>query len=1516
MTFHSSNLKKCLLDKTFCLSLRQEIPEYKVDYEHRVSPQTMGQSKCNIDLQNVWSSQSKRTIPTLEDMLRTCVIDFWKPVEYALTLIEFSYNNSFHTTIKVAPFEALYGREYRSPIGWTKVDDTQLADLRALDFEQIGRNHVEIGGETKPEIAFEDPGRFGRTPSVRPNAYSALVRVARATSPSRKAGPTSELKIYHHLKFAKLRTVSKFASASFEVRKASDGCIRNCLCEPTLSESEFRTHTSGHLFANLTSVIIFPNLTSVVNFSEPDLRTYTFLTRPASLIDFVVSALYPYTRGLHIFRISDLVYSLSVQQLSIYMIQGCRNFGSPSKYHLLRSWYSFPKPSTPRLPQIPRLANPNLGCKSKIFLPSERVPSESSNSESTTTFVSITTTRTDLVDTRARSTDVERRIAGLPSQTDATNTLALLAEGRSNLTIKGSEVKAYTTRFTPLAILCSVVVTPVYKKVERYLWGLAPQIQGMTTASRPDLQNVWSSQSKRTIPTLEDMLRTCVIDFWKPVEYALTLIEFSYNNSFHTTIKVAPFEALYGREYRSPIGWTKVDDTQLADLRALDFEQIGRNHVEIGGETKPEIAFEDPGRFGRTPSVRPNAYSALVRVARATSPSRKAGPTSELKIYHHLKFAKLRTVSKFASASFEVRKASDGCIRNCLCEPTLSESEFRTHTSGHLFANLTSVIIFPNLTSVVNFSEPDLRTYTFLTRPASLIDFVVSALYPYTRGLHIFRISDLVYSLSVQQLSIYMIQGCRNFGSPSKYHLLRSWYSFPKPSTPRLPQIPRLANPNLGCKSKIFLPSERVPSESSHSESTTTFVSITTTRTDLVDTRARSTDVERRIAGLPSQTDATNTLALLAEGRSNLTIKGSEVKAYTTRFTPLAILCSVVVTPVYKKVERYLWGLAPQIQGMTTASRPDLQNVWSSQSKRTIPTLEDMLRTCVIDFWKPVEYALTLIEFSYNNSFHTTIKVAPFEALYGREYRSPIGWTKVDDTQLADLRALDFEQIGRNHVEIGGETKPEIAFEDPGRFGRTPSVRPNAYSALVRVARATSPSRKAGPTSELKIYHHLKFAKLRTVSKFASASFEVRKASDGCIRNCLCEPTLSESEFRTHTSGHLFANLTSVIIFPNLTSVVNFSEPDLRTYTFLTRPASLIDFVVSALYPYTRGLHIFRISDLVYSLSVQQLSIYMIQGCRNFGSPSKYHLLRSWYSFPKPSTPRLPQIPRLANPNLGCKSKIFLPSERVPSESSHSESTTTFVSITTTRTDLVDTRARSTDVERRIAGLPSQTDATNTLALLAEGRSNLTIKGSEVKAYTTRFTPLAILCSVVVTPVYKKVERYLWGLAPQIQGMTTASRPDLQNVWSSQSKRTIPTLEDMLRTCVIDFWKPVEYALTLIEFSYNNSFHTTIKVAPFEALYGREYRSPIGWTKVDDTQLADLRALDFEQIGRNHVEIGGETKPEIAFEDPGRFGRTPSVRPNAYSALVRVARATSPSRKAGPTSELKIYVFDPELWSK
>ena len=82
----------------------------------------------------------------------------------------------------------------------------------------------------------------------------------------------------------------------------------------------------------------------------------------------------------------------------------------------------------------------------------------------------------------------------------------------------------------------------------------------MSTAYHP--QN--DGQSEGTIQTLEDMLRAFMIVFCKDWDTRLSLIEFSYNNTYHISIKVAPFKALYGRKCISPLCWAKVGDTQLA----------------------------------------------------------------------------------------------------------------------------------------------------------------------------------------------------------------------------------------------------------------------------------------------------------------------------------------------------------------------------------------------------------------------------------------------------------------------------------------------------------------------------------------------------------------------------------------------------------------------------------------------------------------------------------------------------------------------------------------------------------------------------------------------------------------------------------------------------------------------------------------------------------------------------------------------------------------------------------------
>ncbi|GKB21778.1 putative reverse transcriptase domain-containing protein [Tanacetum coccineum] len=94
----------------------------------------------------------------------------------------------------------------------------------------------------------------------------------------------------------------------------------------------------------------------------------------------------------------------------------------------------------------------------------------------------------------------------------------------------------------------------------------------MSTAYHPQTDR----QSERTIQTLEDLLHACVIDFRNGWERHLLLIKFSYNNSYHASIKAAPFEPLYGRKCRSPVCWAEVGDAQLTGpkLIQLTIEKI------------------------------------------------------------------------------------------------------------------------------------------------------------------------------------------------------------------------------------------------------------------------------------------------------------------------------------------------------------------------------------------------------------------------------------------------------------------------------------------------------------------------------------------------------------------------------------------------------------------------------------------------------------------------------------------------------------------------------------------------------------------------------------------------------------------------------------------------------------------------------------------------------------------------------------------------------------------------------
>ena len=66
--------------------------------------------------------QFEIVIQVLEDMLRGCLLDFPRSWDRYIFLMEFAYNNSFHSSIGMAPYEALYGRKCRTHVCWTELN--------------------------------------------------------------------------------------------------------------------------------------------------------------------------------------------------------------------------------------------------------------------------------------------------------------------------------------------------------------------------------------------------------------------------------------------------------------------------------------------------------------------------------------------------------------------------------------------------------------------------------------------------------------------------------------------------------------------------------------------------------------------------------------------------------------------------------------------------------------------------------------------------------------------------------------------------------------------------------------------------------------------------------------------------------------------------------------------------------------------------------------------------------------------------------------------------------------------------------------------------------------------------------------------------------------------------------------------------------------------------------------------------------------------------------------------------
>ena len=123
--------------------------------------------------------------------------------------------------------------------------------------------------------------------------------------------------------------------------------------------------------------------------------------------------------------------------------------------------------------------------------------------------------------------------------------------------------QAYLRDIVRLHGVPSSIVSDRDPRFTSKFWGSLQQALGtkvkLSTAYHPQTDG----QTERTIQSLEDLLRACVLEESKSWDQFLPLVEFTYNNSYHSSIDMAPFEALYGRKCRTPLCWVETGENLI-----------------------------------------------------------------------------------------------------------------------------------------------------------------------------------------------------------------------------------------------------------------------------------------------------------------------------------------------------------------------------------------------------------------------------------------------------------------------------------------------------------------------------------------------------------------------------------------------------------------------------------------------------------------------------------------------------------------------------------------------------------------------------------------------------------------------------------------------------------------------------------------------------------------------------------------------------------------------------------------
>nr|GEX43459.1 hypothetical protein [Tanacetum cinerariifolium] len=440
--------------------------------------------------------QIKRTIQTLEDMIRACVLDFKGSLDVHLLLVEFSYNNSYHSSVRCASFEALYGRKCRSSI----MKKGKLAPRFVGPFKIIEK--VGLIAYSEDFIVYCDASNKGLG-TVLMQREKVISYASRQLKIHEKNYTTHDLELGAiEINMRQRRWLELLNDYDYEIRyhPGKANVVADALSrkerEPPLRVRALVMTIGLDLPRQILNAQT--EARKLENIKEEDVGGM-LVENSRDLVKVRKEKLEPYADG-----------TLCLNGKSWLPCYGDLR---------TRHWIELFSDYNCEIRYRPGKANVVADALSR----KEREASDES--------IGLQKGLDEMVELRNEGALYYLDQIWVPLKGDV-RILIMDKAFKSKYSVHPGADKMY------------------YDLKDRYWW---PSIKKDIAVYSMQEALGTDGQIKRTIQTLEDMLRACVLDFKGSLDVHLLLVEFSYNNSYHSSVRCASFEALYGRKCRSSI---------------------------------------------------------------------------------------------------------------------------------------------------------------------------------------------------------------------------------------------------------------------------------------------------------------------------------------------------------------------------------------------------------------------------------------------------------------------------------------------------------------------------------------------------------------------------------------------------------------------------------------------------------------------------------------------------------------------------------------------------------------------------------------------------------------------------------------------------------------------------------------------------------------------------------------------------------------------------------------------------